>query len=221
MLEELVPPPVAAVETFDDRAPCTLFPAEEAVIAAAVDKRRREFTTARWCAREALRRLGYPAAPVLPGARGAPIWPAGIVGSITHCVGYRAAAVARASAVTTLGIDAEPHEPLPPDVLDTISLRSERSWVAYQLAVAPEVRWDRLLFCMKETVYKAWFPLTGRWLDFEQAEVSVRPATGEFFATLLVDGPVLSGGTSLRGFRGRWLVRRGLMLATIVVPVPA
>ncbi|WP_405845207.1 4'-phosphopantetheinyl transferase [Streptomyces platensis] len=70
-----------------------LFPEESQVIALAVDKRRREFTTARSCAREALRRLGHPTVPIPRGRSGAPLWPAGVVGSITHCQGYRSAAV--------------------------------------------------------------------------------------------------------------------------------
>ena len=95
VLAALPPAGIAAVEAFDDDIPARLFPEEEALVARSVDKRRREFTTARRCAREALARLGVPPAPILPGERGAPRWPAGVVGSMTHCAGYRAAAVAR------------------------------------------------------------------------------------------------------------------------------
>src|SRR5262245_28830029 len=99
MIDELVPGAVTAVEAFVDPPDATLFPEEEAVVRAAVDKRRREFTTARVCARAALAKLGYPPIPILPGKRGAPTWPDGVVGSMTHCAGYRAAAVARATEV--------------------------------------------------------------------------------------------------------------------------
>ncbi|NDZ87966.1 4'-phosphopantetheinyl transferase, partial [Streptomyces sp. SID10115] len=77
--------PVTVVETHEDPADAVLFPAEEAVVANAVDKRRKEFTTVRHCARTALARIGVPAAPILPGHRGAPGWPDGVVGSMTHC----------------------------------------------------------------------------------------------------------------------------------------
>ena len=60
-----------------------------------------------------------------PGAKREPLWPAGVVGSITHCDGYRAAAVARATDLATVGIDAEPHEPLPDGVLAAIALPAE------------------------------------------------------------------------------------------------
>src|SRR5206468_2745795 len=104
-----------------------LFPEEEALIAAAVDKRRREFATARGCARSALAALGIEPAPILAGERGAPRWPPGIVGSITHCAGYRAAAVSSARDMITIGLDAEPDQVLPDGVLNAISLPGERS----------------------------------------------------------------------------------------------
>ena len=95
MIADILPSPVAAEEAFDDAGEVVLFPEEQAVIANAVDKRRLEFTTARACARVALGKLGLPPVPIVPGPRGAPRWPAGVVGSITHCAGYRACAVAR------------------------------------------------------------------------------------------------------------------------------
>ena len=64
--------------------------------------------------------------PVLPGERGAPRWPAGVVGSMTHCAGYRAAALVRAADLASLGIDAEPHGPLPEGVLRRVALPAER-----------------------------------------------------------------------------------------------
>jgi len=82
VLAEIVPPRVEADEAFGDVPGEVLFPEEEAVVARAVDKGRREFAAARACARAGLARLGVPPAPILPGVRGAPQWPAGIVGSI-------------------------------------------------------------------------------------------------------------------------------------------
>jgi 4'-phosphopantetheinyl transferase EntD len=220
MIEQILPPEVASAEAFDDAGTAALFPEEQAVIARAVAKRRGEFGTGRACARAALAKLGLPPAAILPGARGAPQWPAGVAGSITHCSGYRAAAVARVRDVVSLGLDAEPNEVLPDGVLDHISLAREREWLPGLAAAAPGVSWDRLLFCAKESVYKAWFPLTGRWLGFEQAEITVEPEAGTFCAELLEPGPVL-GGRPLTGFTGRWLARDGLLLTAIAVPAAA
>jgi 4'-phosphopantetheinyl transferase EntD len=187
------------------------------VISKAVTKRRLEFTTVRACARAALAELGVPPAPILPGLRGAPGWPDGVVGSMTHCAGYRAAAVASRSLAASVGIDAEPHGPLPEGVLQAIARPEEQSWLAELAGGVPGVHWDRLLFSMKESVYKAWFPLTARWLDFDEASITVDPAAGTFLARLLVPGPVL-GGQELTGFSGRFGVSESLVVSTIAVP---
>lgn len=223
MIEYVLPPAVAAVEAFDDPAGAVLYPEEAALLGRAVDKRRHEFRTVRHCARAAMRELGLPPAPVLPGEHREPRWPDGVVGSMTHCAGYRAAALARSREVRTVGIDAEPHEPLPPDVLTTVSSEAERADLARLDGTAC---WDRILFSAKESVYKAWFPLTGRWLGFEDAVVTLTPApppgggvaAGTFTARLQVPGPAVDG-TALNRFDGRWLVGGGLVITAIVLPV--
>lgn len=214
MIEQILPAGAASAEEFGDPPALTLFPEEEALLGRAVDKRRREFTTARACARTALASLGIPPAPIMPGERGAPQWPPGIVGSITHCAGYRAAAVARACDVPTMGLDAEPHEVLPSGVLESISLPAERERLPALAAVEPGICWDRLLFCAKEATYKAWFPLAQRWLGFEDADITINAADRTFETRLLVPAPTV-GGSPLAGFAGRWLVRDGLILTAI------
>ena len=217
MLDEIVPPQVVAVEAFDDPADVDLYPEEQAVLQKAVASRRIEFGTARWCARQALARLGLPPAPILPGHRGAPGWPAGVAGSMTHCAGYRAAAVAHSRDVATIGIDAEPHAPLPEGVGEVIASDPERRALAELADAEPGVSWDKLLFSAKEATYKAWFPLTQRWLGFADASISINPAAGTFTARLLVPGPLLDG-RQLTEFSGRWLARDGLVITSIAVP---
>lgn len=214
MIEQIIGAGVVAVEVRTDPPDAVLSPEEEAVIARAVAKRKREFTTARHCARQALAKLGYPAMPLLPGERGAPQWPAGVVGSITHCAGYRCAAVARESEVATVGIDAEPHKPLPDRILEAVALPSEQA----RLDKLPHssIHWDRVLFAAKECVYKAWFPLTRRWLNFHEADITFGPERGEFDAALLVPGPRVDD-RELTGFSGRWLVSDSLALTAITV----
>ncbi|MFE6689192.1 4'-phosphopantetheinyl transferase [Streptomyces sp. NPDC057743] len=219
MISELLPPPIETAEAFGDAdPPPRLFPQEAALVERAVAGRRAEFATVRACAREALARLGHDPVPILPGQRGAPRWPDGLVGSMTHCRGYRAAALARATELATVGLDAEPNGPLPGNgVAETVLRPAERTHVAQLAAMRPEIHWDRLVFSAKESVYKAWFPLTHRWLDFEEAEVTVDPAAGTFRARLLVPGPEVNGAR-LPGFDGRWLARAGLLVTAIAVP---
>jgi|Tabmets5t2r1_1033131.scaffolds.fasta_scaffold02270_1 4'-phosphopantetheinyl transferase EntD len=218
MIESLTSVAVGA-ELYADVPACTMYPVEAALVREAVAERRREFGTVRYCARRALRRIGMPAAPLLPDADGATQWPAGVVGSMTHCPGYRAAAVARTSDLAGLGIDAEPHLPLPPATLDLVLRDEERVQHVILAAAFPWLRWDRLLFCAKEAVYKAWFPLTRRWLGFEDVAVSLHP-DGRFRARLRVPPSVVSG-LDLARMEGRWAVDHGLIVAMASLARPA
>ncbi|MFD5825694.1 4'-phosphopantetheinyl transferase [Lentzea sp. NPDC060358] len=211
MLEQLLPPPIAAVERFDDEQPADLFPEEEALIVNAVPKRRAEFGSARACARDALRTLGIAPVAILPGPKREPRWPDGVVGSLTHCAGYRAAALALSTDFRTIGIDAEPHAPAPEGVLEAIALPAEIERIPVLRAEDPKICWDRLLFSAKESTYKAWFPVTRRWLGFEDADITLR-ADGTFHSrVLLPDTPVA-------GFDGRWLVQGDVLVTAIAVP---
>jgi len=214
-----VPKSAASTESFSGSLGTGLFPQEATLVARATEKRRQEFTTGRECARGALAVLGLAEAPILRGYRGAPQWPDGVVGSITHCPGYCAAAVARSEDLLTIGLDAEPNAPLPGGVLELVSLPAERARLRELTAAAPATGWDRLLFCAKEAVYKAWFPLTGQWLGFADADITIDPDERAFTALLQVPGPVVHG-VPLTSFSGRWRASDDLILAAIAVPAP-
>jgi len=193
-----------------------LFAAEEVDIAWAVERRRREYRTGRACLRRALAELGVGPTPVLRGSRGAPRLPAGTVGSITHCPGFRAAAVARTHEAAGIGIDAEPNDPLPPAARVAVCRPEERELLAQLGRDRPDVSWDRLVFSAKESVYKLWFPLTGCGLGFADIAVTPDPA-GTFLARLPAEGTIagrLPFGTVL----GRWLVRDDLICTAVTLP---
>ncbi len=209
---------LAYSELYTDPPGLAPLPEEESLIAKSVAKRRNEFITVRHCARVALGQLGVPPVPILKGDKGEPCWPDGVVGSLTHCTGYRGAVVGRSSAVRSVGLDAEPHDVLPDGVLDAISLPEERSEIPRRLSAG--LHWDRILFCAKEATYKAWFPLTKRWLGFEDAHITFDVdgpgSAGRFVSRILIDGSALLG-PPLTALRGRWSVERGLVLTAIVL----
>lgn len=211
VLEQLLPPPIAAVERFDDDQPADLFPEEEALISNSVAKRRSEFATARACARDAMRRLGVEPVAILSGPKREPQWPGGVVGSLTHCAGYRAAALALDTDFRTIGIDAEPHAPAPDGVLGAIAIQAELDRMPGLRAEDPKICWDRLLFSAKESTYKAWFPLTRQWLGFEDADITLAP-DGTFHSRVLLPD------TPIAGFHGRWLVQGDVLVTAIAVP---
>jgi enterobactin synthetase component D / holo-[acyl-carrier protein] synthase len=217
MIEQILPPQVAGAESFGDDPAVVLFPQERIAVARASEGRRLEFATGRACARSAMARLGLPEVAVLPGSHGAPQWPEGVTGSITHCAGYRAAAVALTRNVASLGVDAEPNEALPDHgMLELIALGQERARLDKLAAEIPAICWDRLLFSAKESVYKTWFPLARRWLGFESADIVIDPRAGTFIASLLVPGPVV-GGSPLATLNGRWLTGHGFVVTAVVV----
>ncbi|MEU0144575.1 4'-phosphopantetheinyl transferase superfamily protein [Streptomyces sp. NPDC006288] len=220
MIERLLPAHIACADTKEAEAPPGSLYAEEAqLVARSVDRRRHEFAAVRVCARRAMATLGLPPVPVLTGHRGMPLWPDGIVGSMTHCDGYRAAALARASDVLAIGIDAEPNEPLPTGVWEVVSLPSERARRPVG-ADGSGVHWDRLLFSAKESVFKTWFPVTRVELDFTEADITFRPGPesatqGTFTAELLRREPGVP-----TSYEGTWLVDEGLAVTAIVLPAP-
>lgn len=177
MINGLFPPGVVSAARTDDVPLDTLFEDELAVVRHAVPRRRAEYATVRWVARKCLAELGHKPVPLLaaePGG-GAPCWPNGYVGALTHCAGYRAAAVARASMFDGVGIDAEPAHPLPDLVLSEITSSVERDHLNRLALQYPSLPWGRLLFSAKESYYKVWFPAMGCWLGFDDVEVRFLP----------------------------------------------
>jgi 4'-phosphopantetheinyl transferase EntD len=180
----------------------------------AVPRRKAEFAAGRTCGRQAMRVLGLPELPIFRGDDREPLWPDGVVGSITHCDGYCAAAVARAADFSAIGIDAENNEPLPANVLGEVAFGDELDWVHSLPRVG--ICWDRLLFSIKEAVYKAWYPRGGRWLDFDQVSVALDIEKTTFHARVSgVPASTVSGSLAYRGF---YLTTESLILTSVCVP---
>jgi 4'-phosphopantetheinyl transferase EntD len=187
--EELSPLP-------DDVA---LHPEEARAIAAAAPKRQREFAAGRLCARRALGRLGVSGFPLLAGPDRAPHWPPGVVGSISHTDRYAIAVVAPRASYRSVGVDAEPDEPLEEDLWAAICTGRELRWLEAQ--PSPERgRLARLIFSAKESFYKLQFPLTGAMLEFGDVRIDIEPERDLFAATLLrAAGRAFPAGYALAG----------------------
>jgi 4'-phosphopantetheinyl transferase EntD len=208
----LVPQSVIVVAQSRPSGLAELLPEEQSVYPHAVPSRQVEFAWGRQCARLALAQWGEPPVAIGVGPSREPLWPPGFTGSITHCQGHCAAAVARieqrgAPLVTSVGIDVEPARPLPPGLEHRVWTDSERSWVNQQ---APgEMPWGRIFFSAKESVFKCLFPLSRRFLGFRDIVIAMAQ-DGQFRVTV-ADQP--AGADHVRG---RIAVSNGFILTAAV-----
>ena len=207
MIETLFPAGVTTLEATPAMWSAPLLPEEEACLSPrAVAKRRREFAAGRACARAALAVLGVVDFPLRSGPDRSPLWPADIVGSLSHCVDFCGVAVARRGAIAGLGLDVERARPLQDRVAEMICTEAERDRLE-RLPDLPFGLWAMVVFCAKEGTYKCFYPLARMHLDFHDVEIDPDPATGSFTARVLrARGP--AGGAAaeppVRVLRGRF-----------------
>lgn len=222
---------VTVVECFGDPGHLPARPEELALLSpGAVPARRQQFTAGRWCAHEALRRIGRDESPLLARLdaparlRRSVTWPTRTVGSITHCRGYQGAAVAHTRHAAGVGIDVEVNRPLPADALG-IALRDSEIRSSATLARAlPAVAWDRVVFTLREALFKAWSGIGDDWLDTSAFLVTPRP---DGTATIGLDATAASAqGEFLGPITAVWRCtaiqgRPGLVGALVVLPAAA
>ena len=177
-----------------------LLPGERAGLARMGDVRRREYSSGRRVARQALKLLGTPDVAVTTHGR-APVWPPGIVGSITHSRTLALAMVGRSNDVAGIGVDLELEGRVTDQLAARVLLDRERERVA-------ENDWPTMLFAAKEAVYKAVSPLVGEYLEFADVEVSAS-TDGTYRAAMTRPGKSKTAVAAGRGWyqrvEGHWL----------------
>ena len=188
-----------------------LLPVEEGAVATAVPARKAEFAAGRAAVRCALAGLGLPAIAVPMADNRAPVWPPGLAGSITHADGIALAVLAPSRTCQALGLDAEPDEPLPADLIPTIARPEERRWIAAQ---SDPGRAARMVFAAKEAAYKCQFPVSRSVIGFEALRISFTPG-GVVEASFAVPVLPFVAGQSLTG---RMSFAAGLMLCGFSLP---
>jgi 4'-phosphopantetheinyl transferase EntD len=138
---------------------------EYGAVSSAVAKRKREYSTGRWLARTALSYRGQASEHLLSGEAREPLWPEGIVGSITHTDSHAAVAIARRDDYIGLGIDMEHVGAVDQKLLPKLLTGAERANLG---GVDPT-----LIFSAKEASYKLLYPLVGEYVDFLAVEVQM------------------------------------------------
>jgi 4'-phosphopantetheinyl transferase EntD len=173
VIEHILPPEIIWSERVGSINTAPLLEPEAAALGDVVDRRRKDFAMGRECAHEALRAFGLNSEPILIGEGGEPIWPHGFVGSITHTREYVAAVVGRLADFQNIGIDAEIHRPMREGTLELIASDDERSMIQ---ELPRGTCWDMVLFSIKESIYKAEYPL-GQRLGWSDIRVAILPDT--------------------------------------------
>lgn len=215
MIEALFPPGVVVVRATPEMQDDPLHPAEATRLPRMSEKRRREFALGRACARRALARLGIHDFALRNDADRAPIWPEGVVGSLTHCRGLCAAAVARRGALLGLGLDAEPLRALTPRLLERICTVRERAHLAALPNAGPD-GWGIVAFSAKESFYKCYYPLARSFLGFHDVDLTIDAAAGRFRVRLLRKDAPAAGDA--RTFQGRFLVDASHVVSAVALP---
>jgi enterobactin synthetase component D len=188
----------------------------------AVPRRQLHFRAGRFCAMEALRAMGVQAWPrPLPrGSGGYPVWPDGVIGSITHTDGYAAAGAAWMTDVRGLGLDTE-----------RLVAPSRARELEAHIAVAGELAQVRgagldaseaftLLFSAKESIFKCLYPLIGRRFGFHDVRLDgLEVPAGRFRVRLVC---ALSGrfGTDTT-VEGSFAIDPAFVHTAVALPVKA
>jgi 4'-phosphopantetheinyl transferase EntD len=168
----LFPEGVVAAELRGPGEASCLKPEEARSVERAVPKRIQEFAAGRQCARRALAELGRPDVPIPVAPDRQPLWPPGVVGSITHTAGLCAAVVAESTRLEALGVDTELSGAVKPELWQMICVADESAWLS-TLAPGERAAAVTLLFSAKEAFYKCQYPLVGERLSFDDLCVTV------------------------------------------------
>lgn len=156
---------VGGMRRIEQNDEAQLAPSEAALMSNAGNDRRRASGCARALARELLTSLGRPNAEILRRPDGAPVWPLGVVGSLAHDNTVAAAVIASSAEFGGIGIDVEPAEALEEETIAVIASPLERQRFGRR-PTDPKV-----LFSIKEAVFKAVHPADRIFLEFDQVIV--------------------------------------------------
>jgi len=218
-VQALVPPTVAVCGGPLDAVNDRLFEDELRALVDAVPHRQREFRAGRAYARRALRQIGVADEQLPVGHRRAPQWPPGTVGSISHTRSLCVAVAANAMHLAGIGIDIEDFSALAGDPLDLSSFvvtPGERAR-AFQSQGALSIDVARLLFVVKESIYKAYSPLAGGFLDYLDVGVDLDFTTQTFCPRHV--GADRSASDIVNSMLGRFGISGHHILAVSMVPV--
>lgn len=204
---------ISFISTTEPKSTDSLTAQEKQLVSDAPLKRRQDFATGRWCARQALKKIGIPPTSISVGVHREPIWPKGITGSISHTEGYYCAAVSPVK--SALGVDAE-------ELKNSFTFNNVKTICTsheYKRITSTQKKFINftchIVFSAKEAFYKSVHPITRKTIGFKDVEVEIN-WTNSSYEILLLKG--LSGDlTSGRRFRGDYWMNQNVVITLIAL----
>lgn len=191
-----------------------LFPVERISLERAVPKRLKEFAAGRHCARRCVEKLGLDPAPIPSGDDRLPLWPEGVMGSITHTDDHCAAVVARLSRkIVSIGIDLEPSVDLPADILEIVCRPEESAWLQKQSENRRGLL-AKVIFSAKECAYKAQYPLSRDMLEFHDFRIRLQSDEERFEVEFMRDAVPFRMTQRLQG---RLRIANGCIACALII----
>ena len=206
----VIPDEMACAVTDPQRFDKSLMPSEVGAICNALPKRKTEFVAGRRAARRAMADLDVAPAPVPAGPDRAPIWPDGVIGSISHTDLVCVAVVAHETSARAIGVDVEAATPLEADLLSRICNEDEVA----RIAGPDQLTYAKLVFSAKEAAYKAQYPLTQTLIGFDGFDVTLDLEKHAFTATFTEDTGIFEAGMALQG---KFAEAEGHFLSSVVI----
>ena len=209
----VLPQGLAVVARDPRDVPGAVDPVEQGAVQNAVPRRVAEFHAGRAAARAGMVELALPPRPVPMGPDRAPVWPAGVTGSISHTDKACVAVLGCSRDWAGIGVDLEDAKPLDPLLVAQVCSVSEQAWLGIQ---PPRDRglMAKLIFSIKEAAYKAQYPLTQQLFGYDGMRIKIDRANSQFTATFVMPQGMIAAGATLAG---NYAHAAGLMVTAVAL----
>ena len=195
IISTLFPEDVTGIILPIDNYQSHLNPDEYEMVLSASNKRKFEFSTGRWCAKQAFASEGIHNISILSGGNREPIWPDGFTGSISHCKDQCGAVITKTTCTKSIGFDVENTKELKNDIAKAICTDEEKDWLCQQSSYV----YDTLvltIFSLKESVYKCVYQHQHVKLGFKDCSIIADPANNS--ANIVFANATIDPGINLR-----------------------
>jgi 4'-phosphopantetheinyl transferase EntD len=155
----------------------SLYPEEAAYIRNSIPERQVEFAAGRTCARRLLSQFGITPRAIPTGRWREPIWPALMSASLTHQDNHCIAVGGWQKDLSLIGIDLATVQPLDAASAELVCTSKEMAAMKCQKVRRSPIDRSKLIFSIKEAVYKCLFPLTKKVFDFVDVAVHFDPVS--------------------------------------------